>query len=185
MTRIPEPSAPDFKNKSWTIAAEIDIPPGGASGVLATIGGRFGGWGLWLDDSKPRFVFALSNQPAHKSRAVSEQRIAPGHHVVRVRFTYDGGGIGKGGVATVFVDETQVAECHVARTQPVRYSLDETFDVGKDTGSPVAEDYADKMPYAFTGTLHRFMVVLEPEKLSDEDQSRLRDVLAHAIMGSH
>jgi arylsulfatase len=185
MTRIPEGSAPDFKNKSWTIAAEIDVPSGGASGVLATIGGRYGGWGLWLDDSRPRFVFAFSNQPAHKFRVASEQRIAPGHHVVRVRFTYDGGGIGKGGVATLFVDDTQVAEGKVARTLPGRYSLDETFDVGMDIGTPVAEEYADKLPYAFTGTLHRFVVVLEPEKLDAEEQGRLRDVLAHAIMGSH
>ena len=65
MIRVPEGSAPDFKNKSWTVAAEVDSRAGGASGILATIGGRFGGWALWLDGSKPNFAYALSNQPAH------------------------------------------------------------------------------------------------------------------------
>ena len=90
MIRIPEGSAPDFKNKSWTAAAEVDIPEKGASGVLATIGGRFGGWGLWLDESKPHFVYALSNQPDHKFRVASNEPLSPGHHVVRVAFKYAG-----------------------------------------------------------------------------------------------
>ena len=68
MIRIPEGSAPDFKNKSWTIAAEVTIPQSGASGVLATIGGRFGGWALLMQDGKPQFAYALSNQPDHKFR---------------------------------------------------------------------------------------------------------------------
>src|SRR5499425_959992 len=92
MVRIPEGSAPDFKNKSWAIAAEVTIPESGASGVLATIGGRFGGWGLLMQDSKPQFAYALSNQPEHKFRVASDQPLAPGNHVVRLDFKYDGGG---------------------------------------------------------------------------------------------
>jgi hypothetical protein len=185
MVRIPEGSAPDFKNKSWTVAAEIDVPQNGASGVIATIGGRFGGWGLWLDDSKPNFVYALSNQPDHKFRIASKEALAPGHHVVRLAFKYAGGGVGKGGTATLLVDEKQVAQGSIPQTLPARFSLDETFDVGSDTGTPIVEDYADKMPYAFTGTLAKLGVVLEPEKLSPEEQERLRDVLAKALTGSH
>src|SRR5262249_21281127 len=123
MVRIPEGSAPDFKNKSWAIAAEVTIPDTGASGVLATMAGRFGGWGLLLHDSKPQFAYALSNQPAHKFRIAAEQAIPPGHHVVRVNFTYDGGGIGKGAVATLFVDAQQVAQGHIPQTAVVRFSL--------------------------------------------------------------
>jgi arylsulfatase len=67
----------------------------------------------------------------------------------------------------------------------VRFSLDETFDVGEDTGTPVVEDYADKMPFRFTGTLKRFVVVLDPLKLSEEEQGRLRDELAKAMMAVH
>ena len=136
MIRIPEGSAPDFKNKSWTAAAEVTIPDGGASGVLATIGGRFGGWALWLDDSKPRFAYALSNQKEHKFVAAADTALAPGNHVVRVKFQYAGGGAGKGGTAILLVDEKEVAKVAVPATLFARFSLDETFDVGEDTGTP-------------------------------------------------
>jgi hypothetical protein len=105
MIRIPEGSAPNFKNKSWTIAAEVTIPQGGANGVLATIGGRFGGWALLLMDGKPLFAYAISNQPEHKFRVASDQPLTAGKHVIRVKFEYDGGGIGKGATATLLVDE--------------------------------------------------------------------------------
>jgi arylsulfatase len=185
MVRIPEGSAPDFKNKSWTVAAEVNIPAKGASGVLATIGGRFGGWSLWLDESKPHFAYAVSNQKEFKFRVASKEALGPGNHVVRVAFRYEGGGVGKGAIATLFVDEKPVAESPIPRSVPARFSLDETFDVGADTGTPVVEDYADKMPYEFTGTLKKLAVVLEPEKLSQEDQHKLRELVAKAIMGGH
>jgi len=182
MIRIPEGSAPDFKNKSWAIAGEVTIPDSGASGVLATIGGRFGGWALLLQDGKPEFVYALSNQSQHKFRIASDQPIPSGNHVVRVQLKYDGGGIGKGATATLFVDGQQVAQGQIPQTVPARFSLDETFDVGEDTGTPVVEDYAGKMPYPFTGTLKKFVVVLEPEKLTDEERQHLREEEAKAYM---
>jgi len=182
MIRIPEGSSPDFKNKSWTIAAEVTIPQGGANGVLGTIGGRFGGWALMLMDGKPMFAYALSNQPQHKYRVVSNQPLAPGDHIIRVKFAYDGGGIGKGATATLLVDEKQVAEGRIPNTIGVRFSLDETFDIGQDTGTPVLEEYESKMPFRFTGTLKKFVVVLEPLKLSEEEQKRLHDELAKAMM---
>jgi arylsulfatase A-like enzyme len=185
MIRIPEGSAPDFKNKSWTIAADVVIPEGGASGVLATIGGRFGGWTLLLQDSKPEFVYALSNQPQHKFRIASDRALPPGEHIVRFKFTYDGGGIGKGATGTLLVDEKQVAEGAIPRTIGVRFSLDETFDVGEDTGTPASEAYVDQMPYSFTGTLKKLVVVLEPEKLSEEERERLRRQLSKALMSIH
>jgi arylsulfatase A-like enzyme len=182
MIRIPEGSAPDFKNRSWTIGAEVTIPENGASGVLATIGGNFGGWVLMLQDSKPEFIYALSNQPEHKFRIVSDQAIPAGNHAIRVSFKYDGGGIGKGATGTLFVDGKQVAQGKIPQTIAVRVSLDETFDVGEDTGTPVVQDYADKMPFAFTGTLKKFVVVLEPEKLSAEEKKRLLEEEAKAAM---
>jgi hypothetical protein len=181
MIRIPEGSAPDFKNKSWTIAAEITVPQSGADGVLATIGGRYGGWALLLLDSKPQFAYAFSNQPEHKYCVASDQPLAPGNHIIRVKFAYDGGGIGKGATATLLVDEKQIAEGRIPQTIGVRFSLDETFDVGQDTGTPVLEEYEAKMPFPFTGTLTKLAVVLEPQKLSDEEQQRLREQLAKAM----
>ncbi len=150
--------------------------------MLATIGGRFGGWALWLDKGKPGFAYALSNQPAHKFKAVSNTALTPGEHVVRAAFKYDGGGVGKGGTATLFVDEKQVAEVKVPQTLMARFSLDETFDIGEDTGTPVVEDYASKMPFKFDGKLKRVAVVLQPEKLTPEEQKKLLEAEAQAIM---
>jgi hypothetical protein len=98
--------------------------------------------GLLLNDSKPEFVYAMSNQPQDRYRIASDQALSPGNHVVRLTFKYDGGGIGKGATGTLFVDGNQVAHGQIARTVPIRFSLDETFDVGEDTGTPVVEDYA-------------------------------------------
>jgi hypothetical protein len=182
MIRIPEGSSPDFKNKSWTVAAEVTVPQGGANGVLGTIGGRYGGWALLLMDGKPLFGYALSNQPQHKYRVASDQALAPGNHIIRVKFNYDGGGIGMGATATLFVNEKQVAQSRIPETIGVRFSLDETFDIGQDTGTPVLEEYESRMPFPFTGTLTKFVVVLEPQKLSAEEQARLRQQLARAMM---
>jgi arylsulfatase A-like enzyme len=181
MIRIPEGSAPNFKNRSWTIAAEVTVPQSGANGVLATMGGRYGGWALLMQDGKPEFAYAYSNQPQDKYRVVAEQALPPGNHIVRVKFAYDGGGIGKAATATLLVDEKQAAQGRVERTIPVRFSLDETFDIGEDTGTPVLEEYEEKMPFRFTGMLKRFVVVLEPQKLSTDEQRRLRHELAKAM----
>jgi arylsulfatase len=185
MIRIPEGSAPDFKNKSWTIAAEVTIPEGGANGVLATMGGRYGGWALLMQDGKPEFAYAYSNQPEHKYRVVSDQPLARGNHIVRVKFEYAGGGLGKAATATLLVDEKKVGQGQIPQTIGIRFSLDETFDVGEDTGTPVLETYEDKMPFRFTGTLKRFVAVLEPSKLSAEEQQRLREQLANALAAVH
>ena len=150
MIRIP---APDFKNKAWTIAAEVTIPQDGANGVLATMGGRYGGWALLMQDGKPEFAYAYSNQPEHKYRVVSDQALTPGNHILRVKFEYAGGGIGKAAAATLLVDEKQVGQGQIPQTIGVRFSLDETFDVGEDTGTPVLEEYEAKMPFRFNQRL--------------------------------
>jgi arylsulfatase len=184
MIRTPEGSAPNFKNKSWAIAAEIVVPPGGASGVLATIGGRFGGWVLMMRDSKPEFAYAFSNQAEHKYRIASAQPIPPGQHVVRFVFKYDGG-FAKGATGTLFVDGKSVAAGRIERSIGIRFSLDETFDIGSDTGTPVVEDYLDKMPFAFSGTLKEFVVILEPEKLTNEEREQLLREEARMALAVH
>jgi hypothetical protein len=103
---------------------------------------------------------------------------------VRFAFKYDGGGIGKGATGTLFVDGKQVAQGPISRTIPTRFSLDETFDVGEDTGTPVVEDYVDKMPFAFTGTLKKFVVVLEPEKLTPEEKKRMLEEEAKGALAA-
>jgi arylsulfatase len=175
MVRIPEATAPNVRNKSYSVTAEVDIPDGGASGVLATQGGRFGGWGLLLLDGKPMFVHAFSNQAQHKYRIASEQKLSPGKHTVRFDFQYDGGGIGKGGTGTLLVDGQQVAQGRIERTIRFRFSLDETFDVGEDTGTAVIDEYAEQMPFKFTGALAKVVVDLAPQSLSAQDRKAMEE----------
>ena len=175
MVRIPEGTTPDVKNKSYSLTAEVEIPAGGASGVLATQGGRFGGWALVVLDGRPVFVHAFSNQAQHKFRVASDQPLTPGRHTIRFDFAYDGG-IGKGGTGSLFVDGAKVAEGRIPQTVRARFSVDETFDVGEDTGTPVIEDYADRMPFRFNGKLVKFTIDLGASKLSAAEQQHLEQV---------
>ncbi|HXJ17518.1 MAG TPA: arylsulfatase, partial [Candidatus Polarisedimenticolia bacterium] len=141
--RVPEGAAPDTKNKSWTITAEVEIPDGGAEGVLITQGGRFGGYALLVLDGKPEFDYSFSNQKQYKYRVTGKEKLAPGAHTLKVDMKYNGQGMGKSATGTLFVDGQQVAQGTIERTIPVRFSLDETMDVGEDTGTPVVEDYVN------------------------------------------
>jgi len=181
MIRIPEASAPDIKNKSFRITADVEIPQGGADGVIVTQGGRFGGWGLLLLDHKPMFAYAFSNQDGdkypyqrkYKFRITGADPVAPGKHTIVFDFAYGGGGIGKGGNGTLTVDGKTVAEGRIALTQPLRFSLDESFDVGQDTGTPVIDEYDSKMPFKFTGTLNKVEIDLGANELTPQKRGEL------------
>jgi arylsulfatase len=168
--RIPEGTAPDLKNKSFRIGATVEIPAGGANGVLATQGGRFNGWGLYVKDGKPVFHYNLVG--VQRWSFAAKDALAPGRHLVMADFKYDGGGLGRGGTLTLSVDGAPVAQGRIDRTYAFRVSLDETFDVGEDTGTPVSEDYA--VPFKFTGTLDRVVVRLADAPLTAEDEAQLR-----------
>jgi arylsulfatase A-like enzyme len=178
--RVPEGAAPDLKNKDFSITAEVEIPEGGANGVLVTQGGRFGGWGLLLMDGKPEFDYAFSNQPQHKYRVTSKEKLAAGTHTIKLDFKYDGPGMGKSGTGTLSVDGKQVAQGKIDRTIPIRFSLDETFDVGMDTGTPVVEDYLNKMPFKFTGVLKKVVIELGKSGLAAGDEKKLKDASERA-----
>jgi arylsulfatase len=160
MKRIPEGSAPATRNRSFTVTADVDIPEKGASGVLATMGGRFGGWGLIIMDGKPRFDYAFTNQDKYHYQVAAKDKLSAGKHKIHLDFKYDGGGMGKGATAVLSVNGKEVAQGRIDRTIALRFSLDESFDVGEDTGTPVAEDYADRMPFRFNGVLERLVIDL-------------------------
>ena len=170
MARIPEGAAPDVKNKSFRVTAEVMLPKGGEDGVLVTQGGLSGGWALMLKANRPVFHYNFANV-AHYDVA-ADSALSPGKHTVVFDFRYDGGGIGKGGTGVITVDGKQVAQGRIEHTMPVRLSLDETFDVGEDTGTPVSLDY--DVPFAFTGTLDKVVIQLGDTKLTAADEQRVR-----------
>jgi arylsulfatase len=178
-TRIPEGTAPDLKNKSFKIGADVAVPAAGADGVIATQGGRFNGWGLYLLQGKPVFHYNLAG--VQRFNVAGKAKLAPGKHVVVVDFKYDGGGIGKGATVTINVDDKPVAEGRVDRTYAFRVALDETLDIGEDTGTPVSEDY--HVPFKFTGELNRVLIRLSDAKLSAEDEEQIRRAKAAVSIG--
>ena len=170
IARIPEGAAPDVKNKSFRITADVVLPKGGEQGVLVTQGGISAGYALMFEAGKPAFHYNFANI-AHYSIAAKDA-LKPGKHVVVFDFKHDGGGLGKGGTGTLTVDGKQVAQGRIANTMPFRISLDETFDVGQDTGTPVSEDY--DVPFKFTGKIEKVVVSLGDTKLTDVDRKKLQ-----------
>jgi arylsulfatase len=174
MTRIPAGSAPDIKNKSFKIAAEVEVPEGGADGVLVTQGGRFNGWALYLLEGKPVFHYNLIGK--FRSGTSGKEKLAPGKHVIVVDFKYDGGGMGKGGAVTLTVDGKPAASGRLERTVPLLFSIDETLDIGEDTGTPASEDY--HVPFKFTGGIKKVMIELSDNKLTPAEEVELRKAKA-------
>jgi arylsulfatase A-like enzyme len=156
MTRLPEGSAPDIKNRSFAITAKVEIPEKGADGILITQGGLFAGWGLMIRDGKPRFTYNWLQEQF--TNIAGSEALTAGKHVVTFDFKYDGGGLGKGGSGTLSVDGKKVAEGRIEKTVPNRFSLDETLDVGEDTGTALSNDY--KVPFKFTGGIESVTVEL-------------------------
>ena len=167
--RIPESSSPNVKNKSHTITAEVEIPNNGANGVLVAAGGLVGGYALYIKDGKPVYTYNYFNLERYTITGAS--KLTPGPATIRFEFTYDGGGVGKGGNGKLFVNDKKVGEGRIAHTILGRYSADETFDTGLDTGSP-AGNYAS--PFAFSGKLKKVEIDLEPTKLSASDEESVR-----------
>ncbi len=178
MVRIPEGSAPDLKNKSFGISAVVEIPDGGAEGLVMTQGGRFCGLGLYLLESKPVFHYNLAGVERYEVK--SDRKLSPGRHVVTVDFNYDGGGVGKGGEATLSVDGKKVASEKFPRTIAFRMSLDETLDIGEDTGTPVSEDY--RVPFRFTGEVEKVTIQITEHKLTEEQLKHYREMQVKAAL---
>jgi hypothetical protein len=168
--RIPEPSAANTKNVSHTIAATIEVPQGGADGVLVAEGGAAGGYTLYVKDGKPVYEY---NYMAHERYVVtSSETLSAGPAVVRVDIKYDGGGIGKGETASLFINDKKVGEGRIDKSVPGRFG-NETLDVGMDNGSPVSEAY--QPPFAYAGTIKKVSITIEPSTLSASDQRTVRD----------
>lgn len=154
---IPEVAAPPVINRSHVITAEIEVPPFGAEGVLVAIGGVVSGWSLYVDEQR-RPVYTYNLFGVERTTLVGSKPLPAGETTIRFEFAYDGGGWGRGGTAKLSVDGEIVAEGRLGRTAPAFFSIDETFDIGVDAGSPAGE-YPPH--YAFTGRIKRVTVELE------------------------
>ena len=151
MGRLSENSVVANKNKSHSITAQIDVPEtGAANGVIIAQGGAFGGFALYARDGRPAYCYNLFG--LQRFKVYGEDPIPAGEHQVRMEFTYDGGGLGKGGDVKLYVDGELVGQGRVDGTVPMVFSADETTDVGSDTATPVSDDYSAK-DSEFTGTV--------------------------------
>jgi arylsulfatase len=139
MGRLTEHSVLNTKNKSYSVTADVIVPEGGGHGVIVAQGGAFGGWSLYLNRGVPTHCYNLLG--LQRVKAVGDERMSAGAHQIRMEFTYDGGGLGKGGEAALFVDGNAVGSARQEASIPMIFSGDETLDVGVDAGTSVSDDY--------------------------------------------
>ncbi len=182
LTGTPNGDAPGILNTSYTFTAEIEIPEGGAEGMIVTQGGRFGGYGFYLLKSKPIFVWNLVD--LRRIRWEGPDALPAGKHALEFDFKYDGmgfgtlayndlSGIGQGGTGELKVNGQTVATQRMEHTLPLTLQWDENFDVGADTGTPV-DDRDYQIPFRFTGKLAKLILRIEPPVLTKEDIQRLQ-----------
>jgi arylsulfatase len=169
ITGVPASAAPSILNKSYTITAEVEIPEGGAEGMIVTHGGRFGGYGLFLSKGVLGFgsgkVVFLYNLLDLKRTTWEGPELKAGKHTIVFDFKSDGPGLGKGGTGVLSVDGKEVARNSMEHTMPVTLPEDETFDIGQDTRSPLAlVEYRYDVPFKFTGKINKLTFKLEPEQ---------------------
>jgi arylsulfatase len=146
----------DVKNRSKTITAEVDVPQGGAQGTILAQGGRFGGWSLYVKDGVPAYDYNFLG--LKQTSIVASKPLAPGKSTLKFDFAYDGGGPGKGGMGTLFVNGEKVAEGRIEHTQAGLFSADETADVGIDLGTPVVEAIGAEHASKFSGHIPKVTV---------------------------
>jgi arylsulfatase len=174
MGRLTENSIVSIKNKSYSVTAEIEVPKSGASGVIIAQGGDTNGWSLYAKEGKLKHCYNFMGMNLYF--AEGKQPIPSGKHQVRMEFKYDGGGLGKGGTLSLFVDGKKDGEGRVDTTVPMIFSSDETCDVGKEGGSPVSPDYAPT-GNEFSGKINWVQIDLEKDDhdhlISPEERFRV------------
>jgi len=181
MTGLPQGDSPFLLDSSYTITADIEVPEGGAEGMILTSGGRFAGYGFYLLKGKPVFLWNLIDLKRVKWEG--PDALAPGKHTLEFDFTYDGlgigtlafnnmSGLGRSGTGTLKVDGKAVAAQKMERTLPMILQWDESFDIGSDTLTGVNDaDY--QPPFPFTGKLDKLSVKVDRPKLTPEDIQKL------------
>ncbi|MGE0053430.1 MAG: arylsulfatase [Hyphomicrobium sp.] len=183
MVGLPQGDSPMLLNASYTITADIDVPEDGGDGMILTSGGRFGGYGFYVLNGKPVFLWNLVDLKRIKWEG--SEALKPGPHSVEFDFKYDGkgagtlaynnfSGVGRGGVGTLKVDGNVVATETMEKTLPMILQWDESFDIGSDTLTGVNDaDY--KPPFALTSKLNKLTIKVDRPQLSPEDIKNMSD----------
>lgn len=159
MTGMSEDAFINVKNRSHTITAEVEIPKGGGDGVILCQAGRFGGWSLYLKGGKVKYCYNWLGLEQYTLTA--DEPMPAGMATIRSEFAYDGGGLGKGGKGTIYVNGRKAAEGRIEHTPALVFSVDDWADVGVDEGTPVTEDYK-KRDNKFTGKIRKVTIELKP-----------------------
>ena len=179
---IPVGNAPSILNKDYTITAEVTVPKGGAEGMIATMGGTFGGYGLYLLKSKPVFVYNLLDLKRTRWEGgvggadFMGSSLTPGKHTIVFDFKLESPGLGKGGTGVLSVDGKELSRQTMEHSIPFLMAIDETFDIGSDTRTPVDDSY--KLPFHFTGKIDKLTYKLGPEQLMEAEHKAKEEALA-------
>ena len=166
MTGMSENVFINVKNRSHTITADMEIPKKGANGVILAQAGRFGGWSLYVKDGKLTYTYNYLG--LQRYTVIAKQALPSGKLKIRFEFAYEGGGVGKGGTGTLYVNDKEAASGRIERTQCCGFSADEGADVGADEGTPVTEAY--NPPFKFTGKIEKVTIELKEGKRTDLDE---------------
>ena len=181
MTGLPQGDSPNILNASYTFTADVEVPQGGAEGMIVTSGGRFAGYGFYLLKGKPVWLWNLVDLERLKWEGA--EALTPGRHTVEFEFRYDGmgagtlafnnfSGVGRPGVGTLKVDGKEVATKKMERTLPMILQWDESFDIGSDTLTGVNDaDY--KPPFPLTAKLNKLTIKVDRPQLSPADAKKL------------
>ncbi|KPK15204.1 MAG: arylsulfatase [Myxococcales bacterium SG8_38] len=159
MTGMTENVFLNIKNKSKTITAEVEVPESGANGTIVAQGGRFGGWSLYVKDGVPAYDYNFLG--LERFTVGAAEHLPIGQSTIRFEFLYDGGGLGKGGTGSLFINDRKVAQGRIERTQPMIFSADETADVGIDLATPVVETIGSEAKSRFTGRIPKVTISVE------------------------
>ena len=192
MVGLPQGDSPFLLNTSYTITADIDVPEGGAEGMILTSGGRFAGYGFYLLKGKPVFLWNLLDLKRIKWEG--PEALSPGKHTLEFDFKYDGSGsgtlaynsfsgVGSSGTGTLKVDGKEVQTIKMEHTLPMILQWDESFDIGSDTLTGVNdEDY--QPPFPLTAGLDKLTIKIDRPQLSPEDIKKLEKAEAEARDGA-
>jgi arylsulfatase len=191
MTGLPQGDSPSILNSSYTITADIDVPEGGAEGMILTSGGRFAGYGFYLLKGKPVFLWNLVDLKRIKWEG--PDALTPGKHMLEFDFKYDGlgvgtlafnnmSGLGRSGTGTLKIDGKEVQTQKMEHTLPMILQWDESFDIGSDTLTGVNdEDY--QPPFPLTAKLNKLTIKVDRPQLSEDDIKKLENAEATAVDG--